>query len=153
MKSKNEALKATMISIAIILVIGFLSCKKESSSTVHKYDMAEAARLLNGEQLSGRIAVESSENEVVLNYNKNTYFLIQKLSKDELLDVNSMSSAVIVASKYGLVIRDVTKNTVLLLANNDAESKKRFEAIKPLFGNNSPTVPVFGITIVNAEKA
>ena len=68
------------------------------------------------------------------------------------VNISSIQSAEIINSKYGLILKDAGNNSVFLLSNNDPESMKMFERVKPFFGNIIQSATVFGVAVVNAEK-
>lgn len=139
---------------AVIAVTFLFSCKKSSveNATV-KNDMITAAKMIDGAVLSGTITSESDESEVTLNYNNgNKFILITKIADAESINIDNMQSAEVITSKYGVIIKDVSTDKVFLLANNDLESKKIFDAVQSLFDKNFQSATIFGITIVNSEK-
>lgn len=138
----------------LVAVMLLFSCKKGSVGTVSvKSDMVEAAKVLNGTVLSGNVTVESNESEIALNYNNgNKVILIEKIQGTESISINSIKSAKVITSKYGVILKDLSNNKIFLLTNNDSESLKMFEDVKPLFGKDLQSTTVFGVTIVNAEK-
>jgi hypothetical protein len=158
MTTKNSKLLGRIILpgmiTAVIAVMFLFSCKKSSVEKVSvKNDMVTAAKMIDGAVLSGTITSESDENEVALNYNNgNKLILITKIADAESININNMQSAEVITSKYGVIIKDVSTNKVFLLANNDLESIKKFEAVQSLFDKNFESATIFGITIVNSEK-
>ena len=158
MTTKNSKLSGSiifpgMITVVVAVMLLF-SCKKSSVETVSvKNDMVEAAKVLDGAVLSGNVTTESNENEIALNYNNgNKFILIEKIQGTEPISINSIQSAEVITSKYGVILKDLSNNKIFLLANNDSESLKMFEEVKYLFGKNLQSATVFGVTIVNAEK-
>ena len=158
MTTKNSKLLGSLIFpsiITVLVAVMFLfSCKKGSVETVSvKNDMVDAAKVLDGTVLSGNVTTESNENEIALNYNNgNKFILIEKLPGTEPISINSIQSAEVITSKYGVILKDLSNNKIFLLTNNDSESLKMFEEVKSLFGKNLQSATVFGVTIVNAEK-
>ncbi len=142
-----------MITVLVAVMLLF-SCKKGSVETASvKNDMVEAAKVLDGTVLSGHVTTESNENEIALNYNNgNKFILIEKIQGTEPISINSIQSAEVITSKYGVILKDLSNNKIFLLTNNDSESIKMFEEVKSLFGKNLQSATVFGVTIVNAEK-
>ena len=142
-----------MITVLVAVMLLF-SCKKDSIETVSvKNDMVEAAKVLDGTVLSGNVTTESNENEIALNYNNgNKFILIEKVQGTEPIRINSIQSAEVITSKYGVILKDLLTNKIFLLTNNDSESLKMFEGVKSLFGKNLQSAIVFGVTVVNAEK-
>lgn len=158
MTTKNSKLLGRIIlpgMITAVIAVTFLfSCKKSSveNATV-KNDMITAAKMIDGAVLSGTITSESDESEVTLNYNNgNKFILITKIADAESINIDNMQSAEVITSKYGVIIKDVSTDKVFLLANNDLESKKIFDAVQSLFDKNFQSATIFGITIVNSEK-
>lgn len=158
MTTKNSKLSGSiifpgMITVLVAVMLLF-SCKKGSVETVSvKNDMVEAAKVLDGTVLSGNVTTESNENEIALNYNNgNKFILIEKIQGTEPISINSIQSAEVITSKYGVILKDLSNNKIFLLTNNDSESLKMFEEVKSLFGKNLQSATVFGVTIVNAEK-
>jgi hypothetical protein len=158
MTTKNSKLPGSiifpcMITVLVAIMLLF-SCKKGSVEIVSvKNDMAEATKLLGGAVLSGNVTTESNENEIALNYNNgNKFILIEKIQGTEPISINGIKSAEVITSKYGIILKDLSNNKIFLLMNNDSESLKMFEEVKPLFGKNLQSATVFGVTIVNAEK-
>lgn len=158
MTTKNSKLPGSIIFPGMIMVLVsvmlLFSCKKGSVETVSvKNDMVEAAKVLDGTVLSGNVTTESNESEIALNYNNGSKFiLIEKLQGTYPININSIQSAEVITSKYGIILKDLSNNKIFLLANNDSESLKMFEEVRSLFGRNLQNTTVFGVTIVNAEK-
>lgn len=159
MTTKNSKLWGSIILPGMITVliaaVFLLSCKKSSVETVSvKDDMAKAAKVLDGTILSGNIATESDENQIALNYNNgNKFILIEKIQNAEPISINGIQSAEVITSKYGVILKDLSNNKIFLLTNNDSESLKMFEEVKSLFDKTSQSAIVFGVTIVNTERA
>lgn len=158
MTTKNSKLLGRIIlpsMITAVLAVMFLfSCKKSSVENVSvKNDMTTAAKMIDGIVFSGTITSESDESEVALNYNNgNKFILIMKIPYAESFNINNMQSAEVITSKYGVILKDLSTNKVFLLANNDLESIKKFEAVQSLFDKISQSATIFGTTIVNSEK-
>jgi hypothetical protein len=158
MTTKNSKLSGSIIfpgMMTVLLAVMLLfSCKKGAVETVSvKSDMVEAAKVLDGTVLSGNVTVESNESEIALNYNNgNKVILIEKIQGTESISINNIQSAEVITSKYGVILKDLSNNKIFLLTNNDSESLKMFEEVKPLFGKDLQGTAVFGVTIVNAEK-
>ena len=158
MTTKNSKLSGSMIfpgMITVLIAVMLLfSCKKGTVESVTvKDDMVEAAKVLDGMILSGNVTTESNESEIALNCNNgNKFILIEKIQGAEPISINSIQSAEVITSKYGVILKDLSNNKIFLLTNNDAESLKMFEEVKSLFGKNLQCATVFGVTIVNAEK-
>ena len=158
MTTKNSKLSGSIIfsgMITVLVAVMLLSsCKKGAVETVSvKSDMVEAAKVLEGTVLSGNVKAESNESEIALNYNNgNKFILIDKIQGTEPISINSIQSDQVITSKYGVILKDLSNNKILMLTNNDSESLKMFEEVKSLFSKNLQSTTVFGVTIVNAEK-
>lgn len=158
MTTKNSKLLGSIIFpgmiTALVAVMLLFSCKKGSLETVSvKNDMVEAAKVLGGTVLSGNVTTESNENEIAVNYNNgNKLILIEKIQGSEPITINSILSAQVIISTYGVILKDLSNNKIFLLTNNDSESMKMFEEVKSLFDRNLQSATVFGVTVVNAEK-
>jgi hypothetical protein len=146
----------TLLDMAALFLVAslFVSCKKHvSQATYSKGNIDEIAKILNGKNVSGPLKGSSNENELVLNYNNgNQFILIEKLPGSQNMHINSTKFGEVITSNYGVVVKYVTNNTVLLLVNNDEESIKKFELIKSLLKENFESYIVFGTTIVNSEE-
>src|SRR5471030_2014869 len=105
MKRKNSKLLWRIIFLGMITALASImllfSCKKGSVENISvKNDMVEAAKIIDGEVLSGNIMSESDENEVALNYNNgNKFILITKIAAAEKIHINNMQSAEVITSK------------------------------------------------------
>ncbi len=158
MTTKNSKLLGSIIFpgmiTALIAAMLLFSCKKSSLETVSvKNDMVEAAKVLGGTVLSGNVTTESNENEIAVNYNNgNKLILIEKIRGSEPITINSILSAQVIISTYGVILKDLSNNKIFFLTNNDSESMKMFEEVKSLFDRNLQSATVFGVTVVNAEK-
>jgi hypothetical protein len=159
MTTKNLKLAGSRMFPAMVIIFVtatfFFSCKKSTHEVVPvKNDMVEAARVLDSKVISGNITTQSNEEEIALNYNSgDQLILIEKIKGMGFVNISSIKSAEIITSKYGIILKDAGSNSIFLLANNDPESIKMFERIKPFFSNNTQSATVFGVTVVNAEKA
>lgn len=133
----------------------FYSCKGNALDTTFSENaMQMAAKALNSKNFTGSLNSESAGNELVLNYNNGSKLIvIDKLPESEPIPMNPMALVEVIISSYGLVIKDITCNQVLLLVNNDPESLEKFERIKTLFGNTYQSAKVFGTTIINADRS
>ena len=156
-RNSKSIRKLTLLGIVTVFLASglFFACKKDVKEAVFlKNNLDEIAGTLNGNKISGSLAGSNDENLLVLNYNKGSQFiLIDKLPGSQNINLNSIQSAELVTSRYGIVIKDVSNNKILLLVNNDEESIKKFETIKSLLADSYESSRVFGITIVNSERS
>ena len=159
MKTKNSKLYKRIVYINMIsMFIGIIlvsSCKKDpDKNAVIQSDMIEAAKKTGSKVLSGNVAIESDDNGIALNHNNESkLILIEKIPGAETVDITQIHSAEIITSEYGVIIKNLDDKNVFFLINNDSESLQMFQSIKSLFANHYQSSTVFGITVVNAEKA
>ena len=134
-----------------------MSCKKNETgittpvSSVATDDMGSIAKMMDGDALTGNIAGTADDNSISLVFNKGSrYILIEKIPGMPGVDVNAVDRAVLITSKYGVIVKDVTANKVWLLANNDDESQQKFEAIKKQLHCSFISTTVYGFTVVRS---
>jgi len=156
--------KSSRVSRRIFLpgMIGILAsvlllyaCRKNSSENLsEKNTMVTARETLAGDMISGKVNIESNGDEIVINYNDgDRYILVGKISGVSVPDLDNLKSVTLVASKYGLVIQDISSNKVFFLVNNDNNSIDQFKKLASTFNSDFQTCKIFGTTIVNAEKS
>ncbi|HEY4875703.1 MAG TPA: hypothetical protein VIH86_09045 [Puia sp.] len=157
MKNSTRRRKIAIIGFACSLAAtSFLfSCKKDNTSAMisqNKFD--EAAKILDGTKLTGSMTSSISENELAINYNNGSqYILIDEIPGSGKININSNESSELIISKYGLIINDKSNGKILLLPNNDEESIQKFETVKLLLKNNYESSLIFGTTILNSENS
>ena len=149
--------RAMLACIAILLATGtlFFSCKKnvtQSTETVAaKDDMQQVATMLDGEPQQGSIATAADDKGITMVFNKGSrYILIEKIPGMPGQNVDAIESAVLITSKYGVFIKDVTENKAWLLINNDEESMQKFEAIKQQLNCSYVSTTIYGVTVVKS---
>lgn len=158
MRTRNSKSLVRILSqgiLTFLLAVTLLfSCRKGSVETVSiKNNMAEAAKVLDAKIISGNIKAESNENEIGLNYNNGNKFILIEKIPGTAISMNSIQSAEVITSKYGIILKDIVTNKIILLTNNDPESIKMFEEVKTLFDTNIESAIVFGTTVIKTEKA
>lgn len=146
-----------LTGIAILLATGtlFFSCKKnvtQSAETVAaKDDMQQFATMLDGEPEQGSIVTTADDKGITMVFNKgNKYILIEKIPGMPGEKLDEIKTAVLITSKYGVVVKDVEANKAWLLANNDEESLQKFEAIKQQLKCSYISTTIYGITVVKS---
>ena len=148
---------ALLKGFIILLAAGtiFFSCKKNADAIAPSNDnMDNIAKIIDGNALEGSIAKNSDENGMAIVFNRGSkYVLIEKIPGMPSGDVSSIQSAVLITSKYGVIVKDITNNKVWLLANNDEESLQKFELIKQQLHSSYVSITIFGTTIINAERS
>jgi hypothetical protein len=157
MKNSTNRRKTAIIGfVCILAATSFLfSCKKDNTGVMisqNKFD--EAAKILDGIKLSGSITSSIAANELAINYNNGSqYILIDEIPGSGKIKINSSESSELVTSKYGLIVNDKSSGKILLFSNNDEESIQKFEDVKLLFKNNYESSLIFGTVIINSEKS
>lgn len=152
-KTKSWPKFILIASILIFLVSTlFISCKKNIPGTASAgYNMDKAAKILGTKKISGSLESISIENELVLNYNKgNRFIFIDKLPGSSGINIAPISSADLIVSDYGVIIKDLNHDKIWLLVNNDEQSARKFEALRSDLIGNYPATKIFGITLVNS---
>ncbi len=147
-----------MGSVAIMCIAGmfFYSCKKDTNSVyvpAVNDNMYTIAEIVQGKVFAGRVNSAANDSVLTIDYNNSSQFVfVQEMPGALKVDVPSLPSAEIITSVYGIIIKDGATGKTVLLANNDAESIRRFEEVKAVLKSNYTSSTVFGITIVQAEK-
>jgi hypothetical protein len=138
--------------IAACAIIQF-SCQKPANSDVTaKDDLTETAALVKGTVLYGSITSESDADALNLAYNSGRkYIILQKLAGGPDLSVNIPSAGVIL-SQYGVIIKDLNKNSYFLFANNDPISIGQFKSVESQVSGSVQNSLIFGSTIVNNDR-
>lgn len=150
MKAKNSTLGSLLTTLLCALT--FFSCKKEAVNHASTNDLAAVARNLEGTKLTGSITVVTEENESAILFNNADKLVVIGTPKSNSLYAGTIASAELIASKYGVVVKDVSKNKVWLLANGDEESKRKFEAIRASFPQAHYQATLFNVIEINTEK-
>ena len=151
MKSKNSA-PGYLIITALWCMLAFFSCKKEDADNYSKKDSNEVAVSLEGTKLTGSITIVTEDNESAIMFDNSDKLVIIGLAESESLRAGTINSAELIVSKYGVMVKDVAKNEVWLLANNDEESKRKFEYVRTLLPNAKYSSTVFNIMEINTGK-
>jgi hypothetical protein len=150
---------ATIKYIFILFAAGatFFACKKNAEAVAIAppvNDIENMAGIVHGETLTGSIVANDDENTTTLVFNSGTkYVLIEKIPGMPTEDIHAIQSAMLITSKYGVIVKDVTNNKVFLLANNDEESLQKFETIKQQLHCSVVSTTIFGTTFIDAAKS
>jgi len=134
MKSKNSG-SGYLILTSLLCVLTFFSCKKEATDHYSKNDLNKATTKLNGTKFIGNITTVTEGDEAALVFSSANKLVIVGLAESGILHTGEIKLAELIVSKYGVVVKDVSKNEVWLLANNDEESKRKFEHVRAIFPN------------------
>jgi hypothetical protein len=141
--------------IALIAACGIIpfSCKKPANNEMmSKDDLAETAALVKGTVLFGSLTGESDADALNLAYNSGRkYIILQKFAGGPNLSVNIRSAGVIL-SKYGVIIKDLNKNSYLLFTNNDPTSIEQFKTVESQVRGSVQNSLIDGSTIVNNDR-
>jgi len=160
MKSKNEKAAGRMVlcSLATVLITMalFLSCKKEASATpvaaTSNDNMYNIAEIIQGKVFAGTISSNNDDSTLNINYNNGSQFvMVQNLPGQLKVNMPTLPSAELITSVYGVIIKDDATGKMVLLANNDAESIQKFEAVKAALKGRYTSTTTYGITVVHAE--
>lgn len=163
---KKMIAKAKGIAMPIILLLltatVFFSCQKNAAgttvaginATAQADNMGAIARMVNGEALEGSmIAVTDEGNNLSLVFNRGSKFIIvEKIPGMPFENPDEIKQAVVITSKYGIIIKSTKDNKAWLMINNDDESLQKFEAVKQQLHCSLVTTTIFGTTIVNAQS-
>lgn len=115
-------------------------------------DLTETAAMVNGTLLHGSLRSENDDSQVGFSYNSGQkYIFIDKLTAANTLSVD-IQSAGLILSNHGVIIKDESKNSYLLLANNDPTSIARFRAVESRLNGSVRSTLIYGVTVVNAER-
>ena len=135
----------------------FFACKKNADAVAAANgagDINSIAAVIEGTAETGSIVTNDDNNTTTIVFNNGSkYVLIDKIPGMPTEDIHSIQKAVLVTSKHGIVLKDVTNNKIFLLANNDEESLQKFETVKQGLHCDVVSTTIFGTTIVNAEKS
>ena len=137
---------------ALLGTMAFFSCKKEAAGHNFKNDLSEVKGSLEGKKLIGSITAVTEDNESALIFNNGNELVIIGIPKSESLDAGTIKFAELIVSKYGVIIKDVSKNEVWLLANNDEESKRKFESVRAFFPDAKHNATIFDLIEINTGQ-
>lgn len=142
-----------MLALALTSTLLF-SCGKRTATTSPSTRMEQAARLLQGEKRSGSLLGAEDADRLALSYNNGSqYILVDKLPGPDKIGVFSMTSAELITSNYGIIIKDLSNNRLVILANNDDESLRRMQQARTLLldeaAGSAMFGTIFGTTLVN----
>jgi hypothetical protein len=141
--------------IALIAACGIIpfSCKKAANNEMmSKDDLTETAALVKGTVLFGSLTSESDADALNLAYNSGRkYIILFKLAGGPNLSVN-IPSAGIILSKYGVIIKDLNRDSYLLFTNNDPTSIEQFKTAESHVGGSVQNSLIYGSTIVNNDR-
>jgi hypothetical protein len=150
MKSKNST-PGYLILTTLLCVLAFFSCKKEDATHAKK-DLNEVTASLGGTKLTGSITIVTEGNESAIMFNNPDKLVIIGLAESESFRAGTMNSAELIVSRYGVIVKDESKNEVWLLANNDEESKSKFEYVRTFLPKAKYTATIFNIMEINTGK-
>jgi len=119
-----------------------------------KNNMASVSESLGGDLITGEVTVESDEDEIAINYNNGSkYILITKTPQTQIANINDIQSASIITSKYGIVLKDLNTDKVFFFVTNDSESIDEFKTVQSNFKSSFQSDKIFGTTVINSEKS
>lgn len=158
-----KAIIANAKGIAMLLLTAtiLLSCQKnEVSNPATEATAALAdniktiAAMVNGEALEGSMLAATGEDKnLTLVFSQGSKFIIvEKIPGMPFENPDEIKNAVVITSKYGIIVKNISDNKAWLMINNDDESQQKFEAVKQQLHCSLVTTTIFGTTIVNAQS-
>lgn len=161
MKTVNQKIKQWMFLggfvVIILMVTFFISCKKDLSQNTPASnidDTYKLAEIISGKVLSGSITSTDEENLQSINLNSGSQFvLVQNIPGQPNFKIASSPFAELVTSAYGVIVKDKVHNGLLLLANNDAESIKKFKQVEAALHNRYKIAVIYGTTVITNNKS
>lgn len=147
---RNVTLGIALITACVIIQF---SCKKSANSDMtSKDDLTKTAALVKGTVLYGSLTSESDDHEVSLTYNHGQkYIILEKLAGESNFSANIPSAGVIL-STYGVIIKDESLNSYLLLTNNDPTSIGQFKTVESQLSGSVQNSLIYGVTIMNNDR-
>jgi hypothetical protein len=140
---------------ALIAACGIsqFSCKKSANSDVKaNNDLTETAALVKGTVLYGSLTSEGNAHELDLTYNNGRkYIFLARVAGGGNISVNIPSAGVIL-SNYGVIIKDESKNSYLLLTMNNPTSIEQFKTVQSRLSGSVQKSLIHGVTIVNNDR-
>jgi len=159
--AKAAGIAMPMAALLVTAVI-FFSCQKNavnnpaiaSTAAAPLDNIGAIANMVNGETLEGgMVAATGEDNSLTLVFNQgNKYIIIEKIPGMPFENPDEIKQAVVITSKYGIIVKNTKDNKAWLMINNDEESLQKFEAVKQQMHCSLVTTTVFGTTIVNAQS-
>ncbi len=161
MKKENQKIKRSMflggLVVIILMVTILISCKKDVSQNTTASnidDTYKLAEIISGKVLSGSITSTDEEGLQSINFNNGSQFvLVQKIPGLCNIKIPASPFAELVTSSYGVIVKDKAHNGLLLLANNDAESIKKFKQVEAALHNLYKSTLIYGTTVINIDKS
>ena len=158
-KAKGIAMPVIMPLVTATI---FFSCQKNADGTTAATtataapadNMSTIATMVNGETLEGSMLAATGEDKnLTLVFNQGSKFIIiEKIPGMPFENPDEIKQAVVITSKYGIIVKNTKDNKAWLMINNDDESQQKFEAVKQQLHCSLVTTTIFGTTIVNAQS-
>lgn len=157
MQPKTSQSTGKGLLLAALFLTGILSCGKRTIRTSPDTRMEQTVRLLQGEKRLGSLIGVEDASSLALNYNNGSqYILIDKLPGPGSIEVPSITSAELITSNYGIVIKDLSNNRLVILANNDEKSLRLMQQARALLldktAGSTLFGTIFGTTLVNHSR-
>ncbi len=156
MRQKNHIRPVAFLAISTMFLltglIVFSACQKKKEEPIAKRnDMQQAADLLQGKIACGKLENTAIEdNYAFLEFSEGSKaIIVQLMPGDKSVEIPSLTNSCIITSNYGVVIKDPTTNSVLLLPRDDDESQRKFAALELLFNQRKLTATLGGVTLLN----
>lgn len=158
---KTIIANAKGIAMLLLTATILFSCQKNEVSnpateatTALADNMKAIATMVNGETLEGSMLAATGEDKnLTLVFNQGSKFIIvEKIPGVPIENPDEIKNAVVITSKYGIIVKNTSDNKAWLMINNDDESQQKFEAVKQQLHCSLVTTTIFGTTIVNAQS-
>ncbi|MBO9152221.1 hypothetical protein ACFOTA_08390 [Chitinophaga sp. GCM10012297] len=133
----------------VLTAIFLFACKKNNDTPASGTDpnIAAAIKAVYGNVLKGKVTVTSDAEGLWLSVDRHT-ILVSQLPGFDLDALSDISSATVVTSQHGLILKDLDTGKIYLLVNADPESARRFDQVAALFPQGAWKNLVYGITVV-----
>lgn len=155
MKRRNLKIAYIPLLVALITVMTgaavLFSCKRDLTPPAANNNMAAIEQLTGGYLLTGSVTVETGEDALLLNINKGqTQVLVSRIAGMTAAPIHNMSSAQVVVSSHGIVVKDLANDQVFFFTNNDAESIAQFDKARSMMHFRAYNDRIIGTMVVHS---
>ncbi|MRG45712.1 hypothetical protein GFS24_11335 [Chitinophaga sp. SYP-B3965] len=153
MKLKNpiSGRQILLPGVAIMLIALLLFACNKNNETPGNDNMTAAAKAVTGKLVQGEVKSISDAEGLLLHIN-DLDIIVSQMPGSSLSALPGISSAAVITSAYGLILKDLVRGNVYFLVNNDEESIRRFNAITLLFPSTVRNDVIFGTTIIRSSN-
>jgi len=142
------------IAMTILVTLFLFACNKNNetpSPGAGNENLTTVAKAVTGELIQGNVKTTSGTEGLMLHIN-DVDILVEKALGNQLSVLPDMSSAAVITSAHGLILKDLALGNVYFLVNNDEESIRQFNAVVSLFPSVVRIDKIFGTTIVRSAN-